>query len=237
MLIDFFGDSITEGVGASSYEKCFVSRVSQLLKCEVINHGIGGTRFAHQSKPSDEPRWDLDFCSRLKELNPNADLVFVFGGTNDFGHGDAPIGNIDDDTPNTFYGACNYIINYLLKLYKIEQITFILPLHRVGEDNPRGDGYKEPPSLVLEGYRNVIKEVLDKMAPFNFAINGQKLLETFFKMLLKNPVKACETLRTNPAFFSPILQETENGKRKLSPSETKKENERIANFFKTYNFQ
>lgn len=162
MLIDFLGDSITEGVGASSYEKCFVSRVSQLLKCEVINHGIGGTRFAHQSKPSDEPRWDLDFCSRLKELNPNADLVFVFGGTNDFGHGDAPIGNIDDDTPNTFCGACNYIINYLLKLYKIEQISFILPLHRVGEDNPRGDGYKEPPSLVLEGYRNVIKEVLDK---------------------------------------------------------------------------
>lgn len=161
MLIDFFGDSITEGVGASSTDKCFVERVGQILQCQVLNHGIGGTRFAHQSKPSDEPRWDLDFCYRLKDLNKNADLVFVFGGTNDFGHGDAPIGKIEDDTPNTFYGACNFIVDSLLRMYKKEQITFILPLHRVGEDNPRGDGYKKP-SLVLEGYRNVIKEVLDK---------------------------------------------------------------------------
>ena len=88
-----------------------------------------------------------------------------------------------------------------------------------------------------ESRNRTIKQILDKMAPFNFAINGQKLLETFFKMLLKDPVKACETLRTNPAFFSPILQETDGGKRKLSPAETKKENERIADFFKNYNFQ
>lgn len=162
MLIDFFGDSITEGAGATSQDKCFVERVGKKLNCQVINHGICGTRFAHQHKQSQDPRWDLDFCYRLKDLNKNADLVFVFGGTNDFGHGDASIGNKEDNTPDTFYGACNFLASSLLKMYKKEQIIFILPLHRIEEDNPRGEGFKEIPSLTLEGYRNIIKEVLDK---------------------------------------------------------------------------
>lgn len=162
MLIDFLGDSITEGAGSSCVEKCFVERVGQILHCQVLNHGIGGTRFAHQSKPSDDTRWDLDFCYRLKDLDKNADLVFVFGGTNDFGHGDAPIGNKEDNTPSTFYGACNYIAQSLLKKYKKDQITFILPLPRHDEDNPYGEGNKEKASLNLEGYKNIIKEVLDK---------------------------------------------------------------------------
>lgn len=161
MLIDFLGDSITEGAGASSVENCFVERVGQLLNCKVINHGIGGTRFARQRKPSADPRWDLDFCSRLKDLDKNADLVFVFGGTNDYGHGDAPIGNKEDKTPDTYYGACNYIVENLLKTYKKDQITFIIPLHRVNEQSPLGDGYKEP-SLTLEGYTNILIEVLNK---------------------------------------------------------------------------
>ena len=161
MLIDFLGDSITEGAGASSVENCFVERVGQLLNCKVINHGIGGTRFARQRKPSADPRWDLDFCSRLKDLDKNADLVFVFGGTNDYGHGDAPIGKREDNTPDTYYGACNYIVENLLKTYKKDQIAFIIPLHRVNEQSPLGDGYKEP-SLPLEGYTNILIEVLNK---------------------------------------------------------------------------
>lgn len=102
---------------------------------------------------------------------------------------------------------------------------------------------KETKELIQEteqiyaAQNKVIKRVLEKMAPFNFAINGQKLMENFFKMLFKNPIKAFDTLRTNPAFFSPILQESGDGKKKLSPAETKKENERIANFFKNYDFQ
>lgn len=162
MIIDFFGDSITEGAGASSQDKCFVERVGQLLHCTVINHGVSGTRFAHQDKVSESPRYDLDFCYRLKDLNKNADLVFVFGGTNDFGHGVAPIGTDKDNTPNTFYGALNYLSEHLLKMYNREQIIFILPLHRGDEDNPYGEGSKEKPSLTLDGYCRIICEVLDK---------------------------------------------------------------------------
>lgn len=162
MIIDFLGDSITEGALASSQDKCFVERVGQLLNCTVINHGVSGTRFAHQKEASSEPRFDLDFCYRLKDLNKSADYVFVFGGTNDYGHGLAPIGNKEDKTPDTFYGAVNYLASNLLKMYKKEQIAFILPLYRKNEDNPYGEGSKMNPSLTLQGYRKIISEVLDK---------------------------------------------------------------------------
>ena len=162
MVIDFFGDSITEGAMASSVSNTYVERVGQMLGCKVINHGISGTRFARQYKPSESPRFDLDFCQRLKDLDKNADYVFVFGGTNDFGHGDAPIGNINDQTSDTFYGAVNYLVSSLLKKYKREQVTFILPLRRKGGDNPLGEGNKEKPSLTLDGYTKIIIEVLDK---------------------------------------------------------------------------
>ena len=162
MLIDFLGDSITEGAMASSQERCYVERVGQILGCKVINHGVSGTRFARQIKPSECPRFDLDFCYRIKDLNPKADLVFVFGGTNDYGHGDAPIGKSGDSTPETFYGAINYLCKHLLEMYKKDQIIFILPLHRRNENNPYGEGKKEKPSLSLDGYTRIIIEVLNE---------------------------------------------------------------------------
>ncbi|MBR5633064.1 MAG: SGNH/GDSL hydrolase family protein [Clostridia bacterium] len=60
-IIDFLGDSITEGVGVTDkvnnrYDN--VLRREYGLK-ETYNYGIGGTRLAHQSKPSAKPRHDL----------------------------------------------------------------------------------------------------------------------------------------------------------------------------------
>ena len=55
-------------------------------------------------------------------MNHDADYVIVFGGTNDFGHGDAPFGEIGDKTPDTFCGAVDDLVNVLLRYYKKEQI-------------------------------------------------------------------------------------------------------------------
>ncbi len=38
-------------------------------------------------------------------MDNDADIIIVFGGTNDFGNGDAPFGEMSDRTPYTFYGA------------------------------------------------------------------------------------------------------------------------------------
>ena len=162
MKINFLGDSITEGHGASSPDKCFVTLVGKALNCEVRNYGIGGTRIAINSVPSAEPRWDLYFGDRVKDMDKDADYVFVFGGTNDYGHGSAEFGEFGDRDPHTFYGAIDYLINQLLQYYKKEQLIFILPLYRLHEDNLKGDGYKICDFKTLQEHREAMIRVLIK---------------------------------------------------------------------------
>ncbi len=158
--INFLGDSITEGHGTSSAENCFVSLLKDKLElAESRNYGIGGTRFAVQKNPSAEARWDLDFCSRVAEMDPDADVVVVFGGTNDFGHGDAPLGCAQDRAPTTFYGACHTLMRSLIEKYPQAAIVVLTPLHRCNEDDPRGDGFKTDAVAPLSSYVEIIKEV------------------------------------------------------------------------------
>ena len=160
MKINFLGDSITEGCLASRYEKTFVYLVGEKGGFLVRNYGIGGTRFAKQRIPSKEKKYDRYFASRVEEMDHDADFVFVFGGTNDYGHGDAPFGKIGDQTPDTFYGAIVDLIQKLLNHYRKEQIIFILPIYRVNEDSPWGDGSRKSPCLPLSEYRKAISEVV-----------------------------------------------------------------------------
>ena len=160
LKINFLGDSITEGAGVSTPENIYWNRIKTTYGAEVVRgYGIGGTRFARQSKPSAEPRWDRDFCSRFGEMDDDADVVVVFGGTNDFGHGDAPLGQMSDRTVDTFYGACHTLFEGIINKYPTSTIIIMTPLHRCNEDNPRGDGYKESDVGVLLTYVNIIKEV------------------------------------------------------------------------------
>lgn len=50
---------------------------------KVNNYGIGGTRLAHQVRPSEKPRYDLCFCGRAYEMDTTADGLHF----NDAGHG------------------------------------------------------------------------------------------------------------------------------------------------------
>lgn len=142
--ICFLGDSITEGAGASAKDKCYVSLFAAAHpEAEVHNFGIGGTRIAKQTAPSENPRWDLDFVSRVAEMPENADLICIFGGTNDFGHGDAPMGSFGCKTNDTFYGALYRLSVDLINKYPTARIVFFTPLHRNTKQAPRdkGDGY------------------------------------------------------------------------------------------------
>ena len=160
--INFLGDSITEGWGSSSIDKCFVSLVGKKLNCVSRNYGIGGTRIAISQGVSLDPRWDLYFGGRVDKMNHDADYVFVFGGTNDYGHGVSQFGQLGDTDPHTFYGGMDYLIKELLKHYRLEQLIFILPLYRFNETNPYGDGSKKVPGKILSDYRSAMVEVLNK---------------------------------------------------------------------------
>lgn len=164
MLINFLGDSITAGVGASHHSKCYVELVKTKLNVEVNNYGISGTRIAKQIVHDD---CDLPFYSRVEEMEANADLVFVFGGTNDFDHGDAPLGDIDSKNVETFCGGLNVLVEKLISKYGKDKLCFILPLRRINE---KADEASRPKANLID-YINSIKTILNA--------NGVQFIDTF----------------------------------------------------------
>lgn len=127
----FLGDSITAGSGVSGKEETYWYRLGQKTCASCIGYGVGGTRIAEQQPDGFEALGN--FCTRAQQMQKTADAIIVFGGTNDYGHGDAPLGTLQDRTPKTFYGALHTLILYLLNAYPTAQIVFLTPLHRVGE--------------------------------------------------------------------------------------------------------
>ena len=160
LTINFLGDSITEG---HSVEDIANNRFDNVLKAacglkEVRNYGIGGTRIAHQYRPSEEARWDLNFCGRAVQMDPNADVVVVFGGTNDYGHGDAPFGKMGDRDRGTYCGAVRWLMEYLVGKYPASKIVFMTPARRLGDQEPSASLHRYYPSLPLKAYVDVINE-------------------------------------------------------------------------------
>ena len=153
LKVNFLGDSITQGAGASRYENCYVELLRK--NCHLAaarNYGIGGTRIARQKTPSEDPMYDRDFPGRVEEMDREADLVLVFGGTNDHGHGDAPLGTDADRTPDTFCGACHVLYRKLLTRFPQARILVLTPLHRAEDSLPKaGSG------AVLADYVEIIR--------------------------------------------------------------------------------
>ena len=124
----------------------------------ALNYGISGTRIARQ-KVVTEDLFDRDFNMRVEEMDASADVVVVFGGTNDFGHGDAPIGKFTDNTVYTFYGALHVLYRQLLERFPEKDIIVLTPLHRLSENvtiNERGI-----PCEPLKKYVEAIREVAE----------------------------------------------------------------------------
>lgn len=164
-VINFLGDSITQGVGASCIENRFTDVLEREFELKKANnYGISGARIARQKVFTGVPS-DRDYCMRAHEIDENADAVVVFGGTNDFGHGQAPIGLPTDRTPETFYGACHYMMNVLLERFVGKPVLILTPLHRDDEDNPKGSGsFKAEDVAPLREYRRILMEVAQHYA-------------------------------------------------------------------------
>ena len=159
--IIFLGDSITEGVGASETKKRYTDLVAQKTGATVYNHGVSGTRIAKQKTPSYDPNWDKDFCSRAKDMEKDADIIVVFGGTNDYGHGDADLGTFSDRANDTFYGALHTLYTYLCETYPTAKKVIITPLHRVNEESLLPDHNSFVPIAPLKTYVEIIREVAE----------------------------------------------------------------------------
>jgi len=162
--IVFMGDSITEGVGVMCPENRFTERIAAETGAVCVNYGISGTRIAKQKTPSENPRFDLDFISRVDEMDADADVVVIFGGTNDWGHGDALFGSFDSRDPYTFCGALHTLYTALIERYPASEIVILTPLHRDGEYKSAGEGIRPNPYGTLKDYVNAIRETAEYYA-------------------------------------------------------------------------
>lgn len=157
-IIDFLGDSITEGAGVEDVAANRFDNV--LLKIAglkaVNNYGVGGSRIAHQRRASEMPRFDLCFCGRAFDMDKSADVIVVFGGTNDYGHGDAPFGEPGDHGPATYCGAVNYLMDMLKAEYPDAVPVFLTPARRWGDELPSTEIADMPGKRPLKEYVDYI---------------------------------------------------------------------------------
>lgn len=160
--INVLGDSITEGCAATDINLTYWKRL-EADGAIVRAYGVGGTRIARQQIPSDDPKMDRFFQSRIGEMDSDVDVIVVFGGTNDYGHGDAPFGTMNDRTPDTFYGALHLLYCELIDKFPFTEILVMTPIHYQFEHNTiNGLGHKS--AGCLEEYVDKIIEVANYYA-------------------------------------------------------------------------
>lgn len=158
--IAFLGDSITCGVGTSAPEKVYWRVLGEKTGAICKGYGISGTRIARQTAVKPDAIHDtLHFITRVNQIDKDTDIIFVFGGVNDFSHGDAPLGKKSDRRDDTFYGGCHLLYTKLVEDFPNSRIFVITPLHCCGEE----DGYFNDSGRRNDGtlldYVNAILEV------------------------------------------------------------------------------
>ncbi len=156
LTVNFLGDSITEGFGIADRAKVYHQIIKEKygLHC-AHNYGMSFTRIARQFAPTPvNTKADLTFELRAEVMDRSADVVVVFGGTNDQAHGDAPFGTIDSTDIYTFCGAVNSLITKLKQDFPKSKLVFMTPIHRL-------DGMKpsEKTSKTLAEYADAILEI------------------------------------------------------------------------------
>ena len=98
-------------------------------------------------------------ATRPCNLPLDLDAVVVFGGTNDYGHGDAPFGSFEDKTAATFCGATRFMMELFHMRYEGKPIVFLAPARRVGDGALSYKRSNDPEGRPLIDYVDAIKTV------------------------------------------------------------------------------
>ena len=128
--IAVIGDSITEGVGASSENKKFTEVLADEIGATVYNYGIGGTGFGVSSKTGGV---FVDRCRAIPNGADCPDVIIVFGGTNDFSQSVFDIGNDGECGSFSVIGEMREAFSALMKRCPYSLIVAISPMHRKTE--------------------------------------------------------------------------------------------------------
>ena len=136
-VINFLGDSITEGVGVSDREN---NRYDHILKktcgfSETYNYGISGTNIAKQEGREDS------YLERAPMMEHGADIIIVQGGGNDCNHC-IPLGELDSTDPYTYCGALRLLIRLIKNDYPESKLIVSDSMRKKKEPQKRTDDLK-----------------------------------------------------------------------------------------------
>lgn len=168
IIMNVLGDSITEGEKLSSQSQTYAAVLgNQMGALAVRNYGFAGSAIAGNHPDR--------FLDRYISMDPNANVILVFGGTNDYGF-DTPLGSFGDRHQETFYGGLNQLMCGLQQMYPSADIIFLTPIRREldGKRNKYGNTLNQYAQAVIDMAEFYNFRVLDLYTPDNLNFAGQK---------------------------------------------------------------
>ena len=148
MTAAFVGDSITNGAELQKGDKIYWELVSEQLQLgQVTGLGVNGSCYSTKSEFGLEHG---PLPTRYQQI-PQADLIFIALGCNDFGRS-TPMGQIEDHEDVSFYGAINFILDELETQCPDSQIILLTPI-------PRPNKVSNNHGLKLRDYADAILAV------------------------------------------------------------------------------
>ena len=158
--VNFLGDSVTKGENsADSYKRMKDDNIASIVKehfgfSAARNYGIGGSKITTHDGNTN------GMVDRYTNMDVDADLIVLWGGTNDFGN-NVEIGSLDlsDLTDNTKFKTAFYnLLKGLIEKYPGKQLLVITPMHR---KDGKPDNVANGAGHVLRDYRNAEIEIAE----------------------------------------------------------------------------
>lgn len=154
--ISFLGDSITYGQGCTSTSKRFTDLIGkQDFVSMAQNVGFSGATVGTSGTVMDS----YAFVNRYSQISGSADLIFILGGTNDYGAttGAVPLGALGDSGTDTFYGAYATLLDNISVRYSDAIIVTATPFQRDNDVVGYPEGVYNSYGNTLEEYCEAIK--------------------------------------------------------------------------------
>lgn len=128
LFVSALGDSITYGEGVRDKNDNWTKLITADERIgKVQNLGFNGSMVGLSGSVMDA----YSFQNRWSEISQSATVVFVLGGTNDYGSDSpVPLGTKGDKEATTFYGAYDHLIRSIRDARPKAKILCATPLQR-----------------------------------------------------------------------------------------------------------
>ena len=154
-VASFLGDSITYGAKTTKIYLQYLKELVGFSTCN--NYGVDGASVTNHYS---------GICTRYNNVASNSDIIFIFGGTNDFYY-NKPLGEwytlsgttrtLNKDV-STFRGALAEICDGLITKFPTKQIILMTPIHRDRLNSQQTDLEANASGLYLDDYVECVKE-------------------------------------------------------------------------------